>query len=184
MLIFGVLKSCDAMYACARLSIITSETVSPDSNSLLKSRISVFGAVPGTIVCNDPVVVTSSTVANPSTAVYMFSMFVSCSTSVMFLPYRICTPLSEPRCARSFTVKLSHSYSPPNTSRIEPRYPPRHSRKYFGSCSVNVDVGFTISVNTLNSYDVTRCDTRPFSELVEPVAVNGNTGALFRSYVM
>ena len=46
----------------------------------------------------------------------------------MFFPYRSVMPVSLPRLLWSFTVQLSHSYSPPKTSSTDPSVPPRHER--------------------------------------------------------
>ena len=96
--------------------------------------------------------------------------------SVRFLEYAILTPLSEPLCKWHLTVNLSHSNSPPNTSKNEPSVPPRHSLNEDGYVRENLDVAFSMSVHTSKGCSTIELVLKPFRVALAPVVVNGATG--------
>ena len=60
-------------------------------------------------------------------------MFLSCSTSVRFLPYSIEKPRSSPRCASSCTLVPLNLSSPPYSDRRLCAPSPRRARAELGT---------------------------------------------------
>ena len=134
------------------------------------------------IVCSVPrVTVPAESVAYGMTAVYVFSMFSSCWMSVMFFPYLSTTPRFRPLAAHSFTLRLFHSYSPPNTSRTDPLCPPRQARSDCGIPFVNELVTFVTSVLRVNADPPVMFVFSAAIVAAAPTVVNGATDVLPRS---
>ena len=94
-----------------------------------------------TTCCGRVIVEPSPARINGHTPLIVWSMPCSFDMSVMFLPYRRTSPRSIPRAASKLIVNLSHSSSPPYTSRMLPSLPPIQFRNDAGSVTSKFAVG-------------------------------------------